>query len=84
MACCWKPLRSEKERLKAGAAMLAWGGLAAYIWDCDEGEPAGNEDSDERATCILRPKGRGRRFRRACALRGARRVETGIRRVHSV
>jgi len=51
-------------------------GWLAYMADCDcdcdcDGEPAGNdEDSDERATCILRRAGGGGRLRRVCASRG--------------
>jgi hypothetical protein len=62
-------LRSEKDRLKDGAAMFPCGGLA-YMADCG-GEPAGNEeDSDGRATCILRRPVVVGSVRRACALRG--------------
>ena len=45
---------SEKDRLKPGAAMSPWPwGELAYMAACG-GEPAGKEDeTDERATCIM-------------------------------
>ncbi len=70
--CCGKPGRSEKERLKEGAAMTPCDELAAYMCGCEEG-PAGKDDaSEERATCILRG-GRGAMGggRRPAALRFA-------------
>lgn len=54
MAECWKPLASEKDRLKLGAAIMPLCDEAPYMRGCDD-EPEGNEDaSAEFATCILR------------------------------